>query len=117
MLLLQTFESVATVLEENTQETIDDWYQRLGAESYSKVQLPPRQARASHLPALFVELIHRLRNPVALARPRSIKGCSLMVCCALKQGIRRFRAHSRNRDACSQHLFNTLMLTPTREST
>jgi DNA phosphorothioation-dependent restriction protein DptG len=59
-------ESVATVLEENMKETIDDWYQRLGAEQLLNGPITTKTARASHLPALFQELIHRLRNPVAL---------------------------------------------------
>ena len=57
-------ESVATILEGNTQEVIDDWYQRLGDEKLLKGSSTTKESRASHLPELFRELIHRLRNPV-----------------------------------------------------
>jgi hypothetical protein len=57
-------DSVATILEENTQNTIDDWYQRLGDEKLLKGSSTTEQSRASHLPQLFRELIHRLRNPI-----------------------------------------------------
>jgi hypothetical protein len=55
---------VALVLENQTQETIDDWYQRLGVEDLLKGPALTKQERSSHLPALFKELIHRLRNPI-----------------------------------------------------
>ena len=57
-------ERVALVLEDQTQETIDDWYQRLGVEDLLKGPALTKQERSSHLPALFKELIHRLRNPI-----------------------------------------------------
>lgn len=80
-------ESVASVLEENTQGTIDDWYQRLGAEKLLKGPATSKDARASHLPALFDELIHRLRNPVALGSTTLIsKGASAHGLLRLKQG-------------------------------
>ena len=56
--------SVATILEENVQETIDDWYQRLGDEKLLRGPSIDKESRASHLPDLFRELIHRLRNPI-----------------------------------------------------
>jgi len=59
-----TVESVATILEEKTQETIDDWYQRLGAEKLLTGAATTKETRSSHLPELFRELIRRLRNPV-----------------------------------------------------
>ena len=80
-------ESVASVLEENTQGTIDDWYQRLGAEKLLKGPATSKDARASHLPALFDELIHRLRNPVAFGSTTLIsKGASAHGLLRLKQG-------------------------------
>ena len=57
-------DSVATILETNTQETIDDWFQRLGDEKLLTGSSITKESRTSHLPALFRELIHRLRNPV-----------------------------------------------------
>ena len=80
-------ESVATVLEENTQETIDDWYQRLGAEKLLKGPVITKEARASHLPELFQELIHRLRNPVALGSTTLVsKGAAAHGLLRLNQG-------------------------------
>ena len=80
-------ESVATVLEENTQETIDDWFQRLGAEKLLKGPIATKNARSSHLPDLFHELIHRLRNPVALGSTTLVsKGAAAHGLLRLKQG-------------------------------
>jgi len=59
-------ESVATILEGQMQPTIDDWYQRLTVDNLVKGPAVSEQQRSSHLPDLFSELIHRLRNPVLL---------------------------------------------------
>ena len=80
-------ESVATVLEEKVHDTIDDWYQRLGAEKLLKGPITTKDARASHLPALFDELIHRLRNPVVLGSTKLVsKGAAAHGLLRLKQG-------------------------------
>jgi len=80
-------ETVATVLEDNTQATIDDWFQRLGAEKLLKGPITTKSARASHLPALFNELIDRLRNPVALGSTTLVsKGAAAHGLLRLKQG-------------------------------
>ena len=59
----QALESVATILEEEIQPTIDDWYERLSSEEDHKITGISKSSRCSHLPNLFTELIHRLRNP------------------------------------------------------
>jgi CheY-like chemotaxis protein len=59
-------ENVATILEQGTQSTIEDWLLR--------VELEPRvidvalsvEKRCAHLPQLFRDLVFRLRNPLPL---------------------------------------------------
>jgi len=59
-------ENVATILEQCTQSTIDDWLLRVELEpQIITVQLDARE-RCAHLPQLFRDLIHRLRNPLPL---------------------------------------------------
>jgi hypothetical protein len=80
-------ESVATVLEENIQKTIDDWFQRLSAEKLLEGPITTRNTRASHLPDLFHELIQRLRDPVVLgATTRASKAAAAHGLLRLKQG-------------------------------
>jgi hypothetical protein len=69
------------------QETIDDWYQRLGAEKLLNGPITTKKARASHLPELFRELIHRLRNPVTLGSTTLVsKGAAAHGLLRLQQG-------------------------------
>jgi hypothetical protein len=57
---------VATVLEREAQVTIDKWYERVEEElDLSSVPLS-RDDRCAHLPAMFVDLVKRLRNPLPL---------------------------------------------------
>lgn len=57
---------VATVLERETQVTIKNWYARVEKElDLSAVPLS-RADRCAHLPEMFVDLVHRLRNPLPL---------------------------------------------------
>jgi hypothetical protein len=57
---------VASVLERETQITIDDWYSRVEADKgLAKVPLS-REDRCAHLPEMFVDLVGRLRNPLPL---------------------------------------------------
>jgi DNA-binding response OmpR family regulator len=59
-------ESVADILEEYTQVTIDEWLLRVDVEPHIiSVQLSNAD-RSSHLPALFHDLVTRLRNPLPL---------------------------------------------------
>jgi len=57
---------VASVLERETQTTIGHWYTRVEAEN-DLVSIPlSREERCAHLPELFRDLVHRLRNPLPL---------------------------------------------------
>jgi len=58
-------DTVATVLEQESRATIDDWIRRLDEEHLTTGQIDSA-ARSSHLPELFLELVHRLRNPIAV---------------------------------------------------
>lgn len=58
--------NVATVLEDQTQQVIDDWYVRLRAEELLQGSVTDKESRSSHLPQLFHELIYRLRHPTGL---------------------------------------------------
>jgi hypothetical protein len=57
---------VASVLERETQPTIDNWYARVEAElDLASVPLS-RTDRCAHLPEMFRDLVGRLRNPLPL---------------------------------------------------
>jgi hypothetical protein len=57
---------VATVLERETQVTINNWYSRVEKElDLSAVPLS-RDDRCAHLPGMFIDLVNRLRNPLPL---------------------------------------------------
>ena len=59
-------ENVATILEQSTQSTIDDWLKRVELEPHIiNVQLGPEE-RGAHLPQLFRDLVYRLRYPLPL---------------------------------------------------
>jgi CheY-like chemotaxis protein len=59
-------DNVATILEQNTQSTIDDWLLRVEREPHIiSVSLSPA-LRCAHLPTLFHDLVSRLRNPLPL---------------------------------------------------
>jgi hypothetical protein len=80
-------DSVATVLEEQTQQTIDDWYLRLRSEELLAGSVTNKESRSSHLPDLFHELIYRLRHPVGLgSTPRASKAAAAHGLLRLKQG-------------------------------
>ena len=59
-------DSVADILEQETQSTIENWLRRIDADSLLINTPVAEHARASHLPELFSELVHRLRNPLPL---------------------------------------------------
>lgn len=62
----KTISSLATILEEGTQPTIQDWLGRVEADrAILYVDLDDGE-RTAHLPALFQDLVYRLRNPLAL---------------------------------------------------
>lgn len=57
---------VATVLERETQVTIDSWYTRVESEE-DLVRIPlSREDRCAHLPEMFHDLVSRLRSPLPL---------------------------------------------------
>ncbi len=70
-------DNVATILEQNTQSTIDDWLLRVDLEPHI-ISIPLAvEERCAHLPQLFQDLVARLRNPLplgtrALASPAAI---------------------------------------------
>ena len=57
---------VATVLERETQATIDNWYTRVEAERGLRTIPLSRKDRCAHLPGMFRDLVIRLRNPLPL---------------------------------------------------
>jgi hypothetical protein len=57
---------VATVLERETQVTIDNWYARVESELDLRTVPLSREDRCAHLPGMFIDLVHRLRNPLPL---------------------------------------------------
>jgi DNA-binding NarL/FixJ family response regulator len=59
-------ESVANILEYETQSTIQDWLLRVELEPNITVIPMGFEGRCAHLPALFRDLIHRLRHPLPL---------------------------------------------------
>jgi hypothetical protein len=61
----QDTDSVSTILEQETQSTIKDWLRRIDDENLLIDTPLEEKDRASHLPELFRELVHRLRHPLA----------------------------------------------------
>jgi hypothetical protein len=62
----QAVESVATILDRETESTIAEWLGRVEADqNLSAIELDGK-TRCSHLPQLFKELVHRLRYPLPL---------------------------------------------------
>jgi len=57
---------VATVLERETQVTIDKWYARVETELELSAIPLSRKDRCAHLPEMFLDLVSRLRNPLPL---------------------------------------------------
>ena len=57
---------VATVLERETQVTIDNWYARVETELELSAIPLSRKDRCAHLPEMFLDLVSRLRNPLPL---------------------------------------------------
>ena len=57
---------VATILEQETQVTIKDWLKRVDSERHILTIRMDDNARASHLPQVFRDLVTRLRHPLPL---------------------------------------------------
>jgi DNA-binding response OmpR family regulator len=63
---LQKVDTIANILEQETQATIDDWLTRVDRERrILTVQMDDRK-RSAHLPELFHDLVFRLNNPLPL---------------------------------------------------
>jgi DNA-binding response OmpR family regulator len=60
---LTSIERVASILERDTQATIEDWLDRVDAEDELTCVPLSREQRTGHLPKLLGELVHRLRVP------------------------------------------------------
>jgi hypothetical protein len=60
----QPVRSVATILEQDTQATINDWFQRSLVSDLFVSSLLEESLRTSHLPELFRDLVNRLRHPL-----------------------------------------------------
>jgi CheY-like chemotaxis protein len=59
-------EKVAAILERESKTTTEDWYRRAEREP-SLTSVPLEQSeRCAHLPAVFRDLVHRLRHPLPL---------------------------------------------------
>jgi DNA-binding response OmpR family regulator len=68
--------SVATILEEQTQSTIQDWLLRVELEPQI-INVPlNREERCSHLPRVFRDLVRRLRFPQPLGSKALISGAA-----------------------------------------
>ena len=61
----QVVESVATILERETQTTIDEWLEGVAQDKKITVKMAPAD-RSAYLPQLFRDLVDRLRNPLPL---------------------------------------------------
>jgi len=60
----QAVESVATILDRETESATQEWIARVNADqNLSAIKLDD-ETRSCHLPQLFKELVHRLRNPL-----------------------------------------------------
>ena len=59
---------VATTLQYETQQTIDHWYRRVEDEPEPSALHMSREDRCAHLPALFHDLVTRLRSKLPLGK-------------------------------------------------
>jgi DNA-binding response OmpR family regulator len=62
----RAIDSVATILETETQATIQDWLERVDTEPKIFPVPLDNERRTAHLPQLFRDLVSRLRNPLTL---------------------------------------------------
>jgi CheY-like chemotaxis protein len=63
---LNDVENVATILERESKATLEDWYKRAERDSSVITVQLERSERCAHLPAVFRDLVHRLRHPLPL---------------------------------------------------
>lgn len=62
----QVVASVAAILQENTQSTIDDWLRRVDKDDRILIVSLDEKTRSAHLPQLFCDLVFRLNHPLPL---------------------------------------------------
>jgi DNA-binding response OmpR family regulator len=62
----RTTDTVATILEQETEATIQDWLSRVDRECRILTIRMDDKKRAEHLPQLFRDLVYRLNNPLPL---------------------------------------------------
>jgi DNA-binding response OmpR family regulator len=62
----RTIESIATILEQETQAMIEDWLVHVALEPHILAVPMDFATRSAHLPQLFRELVERLRHPQRL---------------------------------------------------
>lgn len=58
--------TIATILEEESQKTIEDWLVRVDTDRHIISITLDDATRSAHLPQLFKDLVYRLRNPLPL---------------------------------------------------
>jgi YesN/AraC family two-component response regulator len=63
---VRAVDSVATILEDETNATIKDWLIRVDSERHILAVEMGDKERSAHLPQLFRDLVNRLRNPLPL---------------------------------------------------
>jgi YesN/AraC family two-component response regulator len=63
---VRTGDSVATVLNQETQATIKDWLKRVDTERHILTVRMNDKKRSAHLPQLFRDLVSRLNDPLPL---------------------------------------------------
>ncbi len=63
---VRTIDSIATIIRQETQATIDDWLARVDAEHRILTVKMDNKDRSAHLPQLFRDLVYRLTNPLPL---------------------------------------------------
>jgi len=57
---------IASVLDRETQSTIENWLARVNSDPEIFTTPMSEQDRCAHLPEMFHDLVHRLRNPLPL---------------------------------------------------
>jgi DNA-binding response OmpR family regulator len=62
----RTVNSIATIMQEETEATINDWLNRVDGERRILTVKMDDKRRSSHLPQLFRDLVYRLNNPLPL---------------------------------------------------
>jgi CheY-like chemotaxis protein len=78
-------ENVATILERESSATVEDWYKRTEVDSSLIAVHLERSERCAHLPAVFRDLVYRLRHPLPLGTR------ALVSTDAAEHGRRRFK--------------------------